>query len=418
MSTEAVRMDKQSGRQIDDKPKNHHYEKDISYTLQLCKCFLKPLGLWSMIYYKTKTWEKILSVFLVMWYTFVMLFSIVPPVRFVIFAHASVLQWVQVFGMMTFSVTNCLKYCLMGLRGRKLGNCIKHMEEDWKATENPSYRAIMLKQVSMSRQLVAISAVMLYTGGMFLHVVIPLYLIQKASKSDRYDKPASHRGYEFILNSQFRLATQFVVTMQSFAGLTKYTISLCVYSLAVHFVTHIIGQIKIQISRLNECVMELQVNGRDTMGLIIRDHVEILRFSKNMQEAFYEICLIQILESTFLLCFLGFCLVTQWGEELTINVTTLIVLVISFSFNLFIFCYVGELLSNQCSEIGPAAYNIEWYNLPPKQAQNLILLSVISLYPPKLTGGKMIQFCLATFGTVMQTATIYMNLIRTVSQSD
>ena len=74
------------------------------------------------------------------------------------------------------------------------------------------------------------------------------------------------------------------------------------------------------------------------------------------------------------------------------------------------------MLSDQCSKIGQSAYNIEWYNLPPNQARSVILLGTISLYPPKLTGGKMIQFCMMTFSSVMQTSVVYLNLLRTFSE--
>ena len=43
---------------------------------------------------------------------------------------------------------------------------------------------------------------------------------------------------------------------------------------------------------------------------------------------------------------------------------------------------------------------IEWYNLPAKDAYDLILLISISQYPPKLTAGKIIELSLDTFSSV------------------
>ena len=43
---------------------------------------------------------------------------------------------------------------------------------------------------------------------------------------------------------------------------------------------------------------------------------------------------------------------------------------------------------------------MDWYNLPTKDAYNLILLISISQYPPKLTAGKIIELSLDTFSSV------------------
>lgn len=50
--------------------------------------------------------------------------------------------------------------------------------------------------------------------------------------------------------------------------------------------------------------------------------------------------------------------------------------------------------------MGPASYNVQWYNLPPREAYNLILVNAIALYPPKFTAGKIMDLSIPTFGTV------------------
>ncbi|XP_076670790.1 odorant receptor 13a-like [Andrena cerasifolii] len=414
-----VPMHSQSSRQIPGKKKaeNPHYTKDIRYTLQMCGWFLKPMGLWSIVYHSPSTWEKIASVILFPCGVIVMLFCILPPGRYMIFGVKDMVARVRLGGMVGTCVAGSIKYVYLGLRGTSFGNCIKQVERGWKAVVDPSYRAIMLRQVSTSRNLIRASAAILYTGGAFLHILLPV-IAKVTSKGNVTVKPAIFLGYDFLLDSEFSYAPDLITVIQSMGAFMKYSITTCAYSLTTIFVTHIVGQIQIQISRLNDYVNNRRVKDHDLIGTIIRDHVDILRFAKNMQESFYEICLVQLTESTLIICFLAYCLMLDWEDGITINTSSVThsMLLLSFIFNLFIFCYVGEMLSEQCSQIGPTAYNIEWYNLPPKQARNLIMLCTISLYPPKLTGGKMIQFCMMTFSSVMQTSVVYLNLLRTLSE--
>ncbi|CAD1481136.1 unnamed protein product, partial [Heterotrigona itama] len=53
-----------------------------------------------------------------------------------------------------------------------------------------------------------------------------------------------------------------------------------------------------------------------------------------------------------------------------------------------------------CSQIGINSYKIEWYNLPVKDAYDLILLISISQCPPRLTAGRIIELSLNTFSSV------------------
>ncbi|XP_076620379.1 uncharacterized protein LOC143341377 [Colletes latitarsis] len=196
-----------------------------------------------------------------------------------------------------------------------------------------------------------------------------------------------------------------------------YNVTVAAFSLAVIFVTHICGQIQIQMVRLEDFVGNK--NARDMhphpLNIIIRDHAAILQFAKNVEEALREIFLTQILESTLTICLLEYYCLRDWESSDLISIITYSIFLISFTFNTFIFCYMGELLSEQCSQIGQASYEIDWYTLPPKKASYLILMNAISLYPPKLTGGKIFELSLFTFGTVMKTSVVYLNLLRTVS---
>ncbi|XP_026668784.1 odorant receptor 4-like isoform X2 [Ceratina calcarata] len=91
------------------------------------------------------------------------------------------------------------------------------------------------------------------------------------------------------------------------------------------------------------------------------------------------------------------------------------ILYASMSFNIFIFCYIGETLTEQCKEIGERVYMTEWYRLPPKVAIGLVLIISRSSAVTKITAGKLVQISIATFGDVFKTSFAYFNMLRTVA---
>lgn len=72
----------------------------------------------------------------------------------------------------------------------------------------------------------------------------------------------------------------------------------------------------------------------------------------------------------------------------------------SIIFNVFIFCYIGDLLTERCQKVGTACYEIEWYRMPPRRALELMMPITMSRYPAALTAGKMMAMTLATFSDV------------------
>ncbi|XP_076620377.1 odorant receptor 13a-like [Colletes latitarsis] len=296
-------------------------------------------------------------------------------------------------------------------------NCIIRVERDWKAVDNANDRNIMLKYATISRTLITACAIFIYTGGLFYQALT--HFFQKFTpKRDNVTRTLSYPGYDKLFDTQASPTFEIIHFLHYLSGFLKYTITTASYSLAVICVTHICGQIQIQISRLENLVEETKQNSTDNtyFANIIERHAEILSFSRNVEVALREICLTTIVECTLVLCLLEYYCLTEWPNSDMIPIFTYAVLMLSFTFNIFIFNYIGELLSEKCSQIGQTSYEIDWYTLPPKKASYLILVHAVSLYPPKLTGGKIFVLSLYTFGTVMKSSVVYLNLLRTISE--
>ncbi|KYN37957.1 hypothetical protein ALC56_07581, partial [Trachymyrmex septentrionalis] len=90
----------------------------------------------------------------------------------------------------------------------------------------------------------------------------------------------------------------------------------------------------------------------------------------------------------------------EWHEESINTIITYIMVLTAMMFNIFIFCFIGELVSNQCKKVGEVAYMTDWYQLPHKIVLGLILIILRSRIVTKITAGKIFHMSIQTFGVV------------------
>uniref|UniRef100_A0ABD2XAS9 Odorant receptor n=1 Tax=Trichogramma kaykai TaxID=54128 RepID=A0ABD2XAS9_9HYME len=98
-----------------------------------------------------------------------------------------------------------------------------------------------------------------------------------------------------------------------------------------------------------------------------------------------------------------------------IGIVTFLCLLIALIFNVFIFCYVGEILTEQCRLVGKDVYAVDWYELPAREARNFVLILAQSQRPIVLTAGKMFVLSMQNFANVMKASATYLHMLRTVT---
>ncbi|KOX73712.1 Putative odorant receptor 13a [Melipona quadrifasciata] len=386
----------------DGQLRNVHYDNDIHYTLQMCEWLLKLVGVWPLVNSHTRSkLQQLLSTVLISTCFSSILFIILPSFHHIFFVEKNTDMKVKLIGPVSFCVTSAIKYCYLGTKGHSFERCIQHVRKDWKTVHDQNYRTIMLKYATISRKLITVCAAFLYSGALLYYTVMQFLSKEKSGENNTF-RPLAYPGPDSILDSQSSPTYEIVFSIHCFTGLIMCSITMLAYSLAATFVTHICGQIQIQIARLQNLVKseKREDSGRDPLSIIVHDHVKTLRFSKNAEEALREICLAQIVESTVVMCFLEYYCMVELRNSDAIAIITYVILFISFTFNIFIFCYIGEVLTEQCGQIGINSYKIKWYNLPAKNAHDLILLISISQYPPRLTAGKIFELSLNTFSSI------------------
>ncbi|XP_012062984.1 PREDICTED: odorant receptor 4-like [Atta cephalotes] len=396
---------------------NVHHKHDIRYTMQLCRWVLKPIGIWHPIYGHPSQNEKFISIILIVICFSALCFVLIPAGFYTLFREKDISIKVKLFGPVGFCLTNTIKYCYFGARAAAFGRCIRHVEDDWRIVQHQT-REIMLKKVLIGRRLTTLCAIFLYTGGLSYHIIMPLSSRQEINENYTI-RIHTYPGYDMFFDPRVSPAYEIVFCIHILFAMITYHITTASCSLAAIFVTHACGQIDILMLLLDDLVegkWSKNTTVKKRLSAIAKHHVRILRFSASVEEVLREICLLELLTSTLTICLLEYYCLTEWENSDAIAILTYFILLISFTFNVLIFCYIGELLVEQYSKIGAATYEINWYNLSGNKALELVLIIAMSHYPPKLTAGKFIDLSINTFGAVLKSSVVYLNLLRTVTE--
>ncbi|XP_017795948.1 PREDICTED: odorant receptor 67a-like [Habropoda laboriosa] len=399
------------------------WDTDWMYSVQMNRWFLKPIGVWPLSLCVT-TLEKISSVVLALISCFLIGFLLVPCALCTVLDKTGDLDTkIKMIGPLSFCMMAAIKYYILISRGGKIGQCVKDIRADWSLTLSHSQeeeREIMRDSARIGRSLAIFCAGFMYSGGFFYTTVMPLCTVRTEIIDNETVRSQAFPIYRGLLDPRTSPSFEIVQFMQCLAAFVIYSVTVGACSLAAVFVMHVCGQFRILVTKLDKLVDG--VKGRkglstheQRLGDIIEHHLKILGFISQIEGLLNEICFVEVIGCTLNICFLGYYLLTEWEQSETIGTITYCTLLVSFTFNVFILCYIGEILSEQCLKVGLSTYMIDWYRLPGKTAQGLILIFAVSNSSIKLTAGKIIDLSLSSFCSVLKSAFAYLSLLRTLT---
>ncbi|KAH0951227.1 OrL16 [Eciton burchellii] len=396
---------------------NVTYEKDTIYALMWSRWILRLLGIWPLVYPNTTRMERILTTisFTLCWSA--LNFLIIPMSIFMLSDEITTKEKIKMLGPMGFALMAALKYFFLVVRHKSIRQCIHALSTDWRVVQQEEHRKIMVRLAEKGHTLSKFSIVFMYCGGLCWHTIMPFLSHNELSRNQNITLgPMPYVGFDLIFDLRPMSTHIFLFFAQWCSGLVLFNITIAVCCLANVFVSHTCGQIEIVMTRVQDFVKEAQKNRASSkrhMADIIKHHVETLRFSNYIEEVLGEICLVEIVASILIICLLEYYCMMEWANNDNIAILTYFFLLISFVFNVFVFCYISEQLTEQSSKVGYNSYKTEWYYLPAKIALDFILMISISHQPKKISAGKIVNLSFSSFSTVLKTSVAYLNLLRT-----
>ncbi|XP_014484209.1 PREDICTED: uncharacterized protein LOC106749352 [Dinoponera quadriceps] len=389
------------------------------HSVQLNRWFLKPIGAWPQFSAATRR-ERAMSNTLIFTCYFLIAFTVIPCALNVFFEEKDLDLKLRAIGPLSHWLMGGMNYCSLLLRSTDIIRCMQHMETDWRIVRRPQDRDIMAKNAKLGRFVAGFCAICMH-GGVFSYSIVSgmttIKVLVGNESISMLQLPCP--SYSKFVDARFSPANEIVLAMQLLSCFIVNSTTVGACSLAAVFAMHACGQLDILTQRLNKLVegqnAKENQSAQQKMADIVDHHLRVLRFIAYIEEVMNQICLIELVGCTFNLCMLGYYSITWWNKIDSKSIVAYLIVYVSMSFNIFIFCYIGEILTQQCKKVGETAYMTDWYRLPHKTALGLVLIISRSSAVIKITAGKLIQLSIATFSDVIKTSFVYLNMLRTVT---
>ncbi|KAF3054506.1 Odorant receptor 258 [Nylanderia fulva] len=391
---------------------------NTDYSLQLARWFLLPIGIWPRMNTATK-FEKFSSCVHILICIFLIAIVAVPCFLYVSLEEKDIEIKLSTIGPLSHWIMGLINYCLLLSRKNNIRECMRHMEMDWRLIQKFEDRQVMLQQAKFGRFVAGICAIFMQSGVFLFFIskslTTTIVIIGNETMSMHL---LAWPIYSKFIDTRFSPANEImqIIEMLSTFIVNSVTVGAC--SLDAIFAMHACAQLSVLFSWLNKLIVDKNNNNdcaKQRLGIIVKHHLRVLSFISRMESIMRNICLVELLGCTMNMCLLSYYLITWWNKIDANSLISYTIVYISMSFNIFIFCYIGEILTQQCKKVGETAYMIDWYRLPHRTALGLILIISRSSAAIKITAGKFIQLSIATYSDVMKTSFVYLNMLRTVT---
>ncbi|CAL7936656.1 unnamed protein product [Xylocopa violacea] len=370
------------------------------YSLQLNRWILKPIGVWPAFSTTTRL-ERIVSIILnVICYGSMMSMSILSLLQLLLEKETSYTK-LKIGAALTHWFTSSFTYTSLLLRSKDILLCVQHMDNDWRAVRRKQDQEVMLENAKFGRY-VATFCVAFMQGGILSAVFVIVQTMEEiqVGNETRIVHMMITPVYKKLVNVDESPMNEIILSVQIFSIFIANSSTVGTFSLAAVLAAHACGQLGVLMLRINE-----SMNAS-------RDQKETINFVSNTEEVMNKMYFLELFRCMLDICLLGYLTLADLAEDNIQSAVTLFACVLSICFNVFIMCYIGETLTEQCKKVGEVVYMTNWYYLPDKLILDLILIIVRSNVVIDITAGKIVHLSIYTFGQVIKTSFAYLNVLR------
>ncbi|KYN31397.1 Putative odorant receptor 13a, partial [Trachymyrmex septentrionalis] len=338
---------------------------------------------------------------------FMLGFVCIPQSANLVFIWGNVDMMTENLATANIPVANSFMKAFTIWRKRKvLKLLVNFFYQDWYTSKTSDERTIMLKNAKLVRK-ISIWCTILTQTLLIIYIVLKISaIIFSPGDSARPMIYTAYFPFDATKSPIFELICACQI-LSAFSGTVAYTGSDSFISMLV---IHVCGQFENLREKLKNLVndpngVKTSQEFKSELRQIVMRHEHLNWFAKTIEDSFNMIMLIQMLSCTVQLCFQGFqvfriLINKEENESITFQLIFLSIFVGFVLVHLYIYCYVGEMLLVQSTEIGFSAYESNWFNVPGKEARNLLLIIHRSTVPLCLTAGKFSTFSLQMFSKV------------------
>lgn len=253
-----------------------------NYSIQLNRWFLKPIGAWPLTLCETAI-EKFSCVILTIISCFLICFLLIPCTLCTVLVDTDLDTKIRIIGPLSFILMAAIKQYILIARNEDIGACIRYIRMDWNRVSlgHEKDREIMLDNAKFGRWLSSVSAMFMYSAGIFFTTVMPICARRTEIIDNETVRSLSFPIYRGLFDPRSTPSFEIVQFTQALAGYVIYTITISVCSLAAVFVMHACGQFQILMIKLEDFAdgKERESAGKTPekrLGDIVKYHIRIL----------------------------------------------------------------------------------------------------------------------------------------------
>ncbi|XP_029159983.1 odorant receptor 4-like [Nylanderia fulva] len=388
--------------------------KDLSYAFTLSRQCLRLLGVWPDPYVSLNIFRPNIRFLIVV--CILSIYVIVPQLTNMLRAWGNVSLMVEYLASANFCLMALSKLIATWYHGETLRTLMTSVVTDWR-TSNPWERDTMLNIARRGRSLAfkcgiaATCTVTFYVSLNLLKFYRNVHLPQR-NLVYRF----SHFPYNIQKSPNYEITFFIQLSGGVYSALINCTVDCFVSILLLHMCAQLIN-LRMTLNNLvgelaNKSISSSRFKGG--LRMIAIRHQHLIRSVRTIDDCYSAVLFIHMLAATFQLCletFQVFTMITDNVEISLIKVAFLSFYVVLVLTHLYIYCYSAERLITESTSIAYGVYECKWYDLPVKEAKDLMFIVYGSTIPLRLTAGKFGVFSIEMFGTTIKTSMGYVSAL-------
>ncbi|XP_012214668.1 odorant receptor 82a-like isoform X2 [Linepithema humile] len=400
-------------------PTSVEFKGHNDYSLQLNRWFLKPIGAWPQMDASHTIWKILVSLQIFICSTMVAVIT-VPCLLYILLEESDIKLKLGALGPLFHRIMGSINYWVLLKRSDDIRDCIRHMETDWRLIRRTQDREVMLQHAKFGRFVAGICGVIMQGGTFMFSIARAMKTTTITIDNQTFTTyPMTCPIYSNLIDIRFSPVNEIALVIQFLSTFVVSSSTVGACSLAAVFAMHACAQLNVLYIWLDELVTNEKKENRklveQKLTIIVEHHLRALSFISRIESIMHKIALVELTGCTINMCLIGYYSIMAWQVFDAAKITSYIIVYVSLCFNIFIFCYIGEIITEQCKHVGEMAYMTDWYKLHHKTALGLVLIIARSSNVIKITAGKLFQLSISTFGDVIKTSMVYLNLLRALT---
>ncbi|XP_035741500.1 odorant receptor 13a-like [Vespa mandarinia] len=291
--------------------------------------------------------------------------------------------------------------------GRTMKELLSHMENDRREAKAEVNVRKMMRIADISRMITAGSIIMC-NFLVFTYVTLRTLLLPYTGRTLYY---RAYFPYDTEIFPNFELTLIGQITAELYAA-NSYT---AVDTFMTMLMLHVCGQFSSLRKNLTQLCSESNKNFPIDLARIVEKYDTLNRYAETIEDRFNGMLLMQMLGCTVQLCVQSYqatsALVDDDQGLLLVQLFFFVIYTTYVMLHIYLYCYVGEKLFSEGTKMAYAAYDCNWYNLPPKDARCLTIIMCRAQISSRITAGKFCSFNHKLFGNILKTSIGYLSVL-------